>query len=113
MDCSRVIRRRNGPRGAHRCETVRCPSCCLFVNPMEHRCFLLKIEPKKPSEKIIYFDFETDQELGEHVVNFAVAQYFEGGEEVFSSYSVCEDFCGWLFREKHKEYTAVAHNMRG
>ena len=39
--------------------------------------------PKTPSDKFIFYDFETDFSTGEHVVNFAVAQYADGTEFVF------------------------------
>lgn len=111
--CCKVILRRVCPRESHRCDTVKCPSCSSFVNFAEHRCYLRKVPPKNPSEKLIFFDFETDQSSGEHVVNFAVAQYLDGEEKVFSGYSACGDFCSWLFSPQHKGYTAIAHNMKG
>lgn len=55
----------------------------------EHRCYLKTIEPKAPSDRLIYFDFETDQSSGEYVVNFALAQYADGTEHVFRRYSAC------------------------
>ena len=50
---------------------------------------------------------------GEHEVNFAVAQYADGKEEIFAGYQACDNFCSWLFTAKHKGYTAIAHNMKG
>jgi hypothetical protein len=79
----------------------------------EHRCHLPAVSPKTPCEKLIFFDFETDQSSGEHVVNFAVAQYADGAEKIFKGYTACEDFCAWLFSPMHKGYTAIAHNMKG
>lgn len=61
----------------------------------------------------MFFDFETDQSTGEHLVNFAVAQYFNGEEKIFKGYQACDEFCCWFFSRKHKGYTAVAHNMKG
>ena len=62
---------------------------------------------------LIFFDFETDQESGEHVVNFAVAQYFNGEKKMINGYNACKDFCDWLFTHQHKGFTAIAHNMKG
>lgn len=90
-----------------------CPSCRNFVIAEEHTCFLKKVDPKKPSDFLIFFDFETDQSSGEHVINFAVAQYADGQEKIFEGYTACEDFCSWLFEPKHKGSTAIAHNMKG
>lgn len=68
---------------------------------------------KTPSDRLIFFDFETDQSSGEHVVNLAVAQYAVGTERVFCGYDACKDFCSWLFSPIHKGFTVIAHNMKG
>ncbi|XP_071041463.1 uncharacterized protein [Parasteatoda tepidariorum] len=110
--CCKVIRRKVCPPENHRCYTTKCPSCNKFVDASEHRCFLQKIEAKAPSDHLIFFDFETDQSSGEHLVNFAVAQYADGEEKIFKGYSTCDDFCSWLFSPIHKGFTAIAHNMK-
>ena len=97
----------------HRCGTAKCPSCLQYVELASHRCHLRQVSPKDPSKKLIFFDFETDQSSGTHVVNFAVAQYEDGREEVFKGYNACAEFCAWLFSPRHKGYTAIAHNMKG
>lgn len=111
--CCKVIKRKVCPREYHRCGTVKCPSCSKFVVASEHTCYLSIVSPKPPSDKLIFFDFETDQSTGEHLVNFAVAQYADGSEKVFRGYNACADFCSWLFSPLHKKYTAIAHNMKG
>lgn len=58
----------------HKCGISRCPSCHEFVDAIEHHRFLHSDTPKSASERLIFFDFETDQSSGEHLVNFAVAQ---------------------------------------
>ena len=108
-----MIRRRDCPKESHRCDHVRCPSCTKFVDLTNHQCFLKKVSPKEPSLKLIFYDFETDQSSGEHIVNFAVAQYENGDTKVFEGYSACDEFCKWLFRDAHEGYTAIAHNMKG
>ena len=110
--CCKLIRRKDCPRENHRCYTTKCPSCDKFVEANKHLCFLRPIPAKTPSDHLIFFDFETDQSSGEHIVNFAVAQYSSGEEKVFKGYSACADFCAWLFSPKHKGYTAIAHNMK-
>ncbi|XP_035224392.1 uncharacterized protein LOC118197033 [Stegodyphus dumicola] len=107
-----VIRRRDCPKDLHKCGTTKCPSCGQFVVAAEHRCYLRRVAPKKSEDKLIFFDFETDQSSGEHLVNFAVAQYADGTEKVFPGYTACQDFCVWLFSTEHKGFTAVAH-MKG
>lgn len=56
---------------------------------------------------------ETDQSSNEHVVNFAVAQYFGGSEHVFEGYTAVDTFCHFLYSEQNKGYTAIADNMKG
>lgn len=112
-DCSKVILRRNCPRESHICGTIFCISCKKWIVSTEHFCFLRKETPKVSSEKLIFFDFETDQSSGTHIVNFALAQYADGTEIYFKGYSACDEFCTWLFAPKHKGFTAVAHNMKG
>ena len=43
--------------------------------------------PKTPCDKFIFYDFETDFSTGEHIVNFAIAQYVDGTEFVFKGYA--------------------------
>lgn len=97
----------------HRCGTSKCQMCDQFVVSENHLCYLRQISPKTASENIIFFDFETDQSSGTHIVNFAVSHYADGREVVFKGYAACADFCTWLFTHKHKGYTAIAHNMKG
>lgn len=108
-----MIRRRDCPKDLHRCGTAKCPSCDQYVVTADHLCYLRQVDPKDPSEKLIFFDFETDQSSGTHLVNFAVAQYADGREEIFKGYTACDDFCSWLFTPRHKSFTAIAHNMKG
>ncbi|GFX75400.1 DNA_pol_B_2 domain-containing protein [Trichonephila clavipes] len=75
-------------------------------------CYLQKESAKKCNEKLIFFDFETDQTTGEHVVNFAVAQYLEGTEFVCEGYDAIDILCKYLFSPQHKGFTAIAHNMK-
>lgn len=96
----------------HVCGTVKCPACRLSAQADGHR-FLKQVSPKDPKENIIFFDFETDQSSGEHIVNYALAQYADGTEKVFPGYTACQDFCAWLFTPRHKGYTGIAHNMKG
>jgi hypothetical protein len=65
-----------------------------------------------PSEKYIFYDFETTlNDNNQHVVNYAVAQYFNGQEFVFRT---IDEFCNWLFdKTKHKYFSCVAHYAKG
>ncbi|GFX12400.1 uncharacterized protein TNCV_1035871 [Trichonephila clavipes] len=110
--CCKVILRKVCSKSQHRCEEKRCPSCKKTVSE-SHMCYLQKESAKKCNEKLIFFDFETDQTTGEHVVNFAVAQYLDGTEFVCEGYDAIDKFCKYLFSPQHKGFTAIAHNMKG
>ncbi|GFU58563.1 uncharacterized protein TNCV_4068761 [Trichonephila clavipes] len=110
--CCKVILRKVCSKSQHRCEEKRCPSCKKTVSE-SHMCYLQKEPAKKCNEKLIFFDFETDQTTGEHVVNFAVAQYLDGTEFVCEGYDAIDKFCKYLFSPQHKGFTAIAHNMKG
>ena len=73
---------------------------------------MLKKTLKPNSEKYLFFDLETklDPVTNKHVVNYCVAQYFTGLEEVFMS---IDQFCKWIFDKKHKNYTVIAHYGKG
>ena len=74
---------------------------------------------KKPSEKYIFFDFETlMNENSEHIVNLAISKYLkeidENGNMVdnenFIIHYYINEFYKWLFQEKHYNFTVIAHN---
>lgn len=96
----------------HICGQVKCKGCKQFVSP-GHLCYLERITPKPPTDKLMFFDFETDKTSGGHIVNFAVAQYMNGEEFVCSGRDTLNQFCTFLFDSKHKGFTAIAHNLKG
>ncbi|GFT35596.1 uncharacterized protein TNCV_4870821 [Trichonephila clavipes] len=61
--CCKVILRKVCSKSQHRCEEKRCPSCKKTVSE-SHMCYLQKESAKKCNEKLIFFDFETDQTTG-------------------------------------------------
>jgi hypothetical protein len=68
---------------------------------------------KEPSDKIIYYDFEAQQETGNHIVNLSVAQYHNipEGEEEYHIHQNITEVCIWML--KQQGYTMIAHNARG
>ena len=79
----------------------------------DHLCYMQTELPKKTNNNLIFYDFETDFSSGEHVVNFAVAQYADGTEFVFEGYPALHEFCKFVFSTKHKGYCLIAHNAKG
>ena len=83
-----------------------------------HKCFMQKVVAKESSDKYIFFDFETMQETGKHIVNYCSTLDFEGNRKDFERDPLDEngarnDFCKWAISEEHKGYTFIAHNGRG
>lgn len=96
----------------HVCGRVMCKGCKTYVGA-DHLCYLPSKPVKTPVDKLMFFDVETDQSSGDHVVNFVVAQYFDGEEKIFEGNEALEQFCSFLFDPKHKGYTVLAHNLKG
>ena len=91
-----------------------------------HKCFMLR-QPFRPvSSKLLFLDFETDQSSGTHVPIFCAMEWVEideddnetivhQGSKTFGlDYGVADDVGAFLFQTPaFKEYSIVAHNMRG
>ena len=115
MTCHTDVRRvwkllRERP-DVHVCGEYQCHICKKFVT-QGHLCYMQREQPKKPNDNLIFYDFETDFSSGEHVANYAVAQYSDGKEFVFKGYNALHEFCEFLFATNHKNYIAVAHNAK-
>lgn len=96
----------------HECYTKTCVTCKVKYNEMEnHKCYMQKEDLMKPSDKLIFFDFEATQETGKHVVNYGVAKYYDSDKSYI--FKDNESFCKWLIKTEHEGYTVVAHNGRG
>ena len=109
--CHRFYKTKDLKPEDHRCEQLKCGNCKEFVNK-DHQCYMLKKDIKPHSEKYVFFDFETklDPKCNKHIVNYCVAQYFNGNEKIFTN---IDEFCEWAFNSKHKEYTFIAHYGKG
>jgi hypothetical protein len=110
--CHRFYKTRELKKANHKCDEVKCGNCKQYVNN-DHECYMLKKDLKQASEKYIFYDFETklDPTTKKHIVNYAVAQYFNGDERIFSN---LDDFCKWTFdKSKHKIFTLTAHYGKG
>lgn len=112
-NCHRIFETSKEPKAMHKCWYSTCVSCKKYVQISNHLCYMGKIQAKTPSDKLIFFDLETDQSNGEHIVNYAIAQYANGQENVFSGYDALEKLCKFLFRKEHKGYRVIAHNLKG
>ena len=110
--CHRFYKTRDLKQEDHKCDEVKCGNCKKYV-PMDHECYMLKKDLKTPSEKYIFYDFETklDPTTKKHIVNYGIAQYFNGEERIFNN---LDEFCKWAFdKSKHGGYTLIAHYGKG
>ena len=108
--CSATVDRKR--QDVHKCGEHVCHVCKEYVLS-DHLCYLQCEPPKEPNEKLLFYDFETDFSSGEHVVNFAVAQYADGTEFVFKGYDSLHEFCNFVFSMEHMGYCLIAHNAKG
>ena len=106
--CEKLITKRT--KEEHKCGEYECKSCNQFV-VRPHECYMSRKSLKNTSEKYIFFDFETTlDENNKHIVNYGIAQYFNGYEHIFDN---IDEFCDWAFDKKHHNYTLIAHNGKG
>ncbi|XP_072377781.1 uncharacterized protein [Diabrotica undecimpunctata] len=85
-------------------QSQSCKDPCICNNLSEE-----KIMKCSYNERYIFFDYEAMQDTGIHVPNLVIAQDFGGHKFVFKDN---EEFCRWLISEKHRNYTAIAHNSK-
>ena len=99
-------------RNTHKCGDYWCKNCdCLANTKTGHKCYMLPKPIKQPKTDYIFFDFECEQETKKHNVNYSQSQYFDSDENI--EHFNIDDFCNWLFQDKHKGYSVIAHNGRG
>ena len=106
LECQRVLTRKDISPEDHVCGTTKCGNCKQWVVMSEHKCYMnpksckggrclstfpsdhpwfgtcLKDDPcyacRTCSEAYMFFDLECSQDTGEHLINLAVAQDFQG-----------------------------------
>jgi DNA polymerase type B, organellar and viral len=102
----------------HKCN-ISCRICKEEnISPL-HRCFMQQTAFKDVIDKVVYIDFETRQDERVHVPVFCYfawvfAESGETGEYAIGvEDDVNEQVGAFLFSEKFKGATIIAHNMRG
>ena len=108
-------------RKRHKCE-VLCNLCGRQKKDV-HKCYMLRKPFNKPCLKLLFFDFETDQSLGSHLPVFCYIKWIEFNEkdeivledekEFGVNYLVFKQVGDFLFSEQFRDYTFIAHNMKG
>ena len=101
QSCLAVVDRKR--QDEHICGEHVCHICKEYVLS-DHLCYMQPELPKTPCDKFIFYDFETDFSTGEHVVNFAIAQYAGGTEFVFKGYDALNEFCRFYFQWNIRDF---------
>ena len=95
----------------------KCKICGVVYKPKEaeHLCYMRQLEPEEESSynHLLFFDFESTQEHGEHCPNLCIVHDEAGKEELFDGKDTVEKFCTWLFTERHRDCIVIAHNFQG
>ena len=116
----------------HVCGYSRCSNCMVYCDMNEHKCYMRRkmckggnctgdkdcvdnIKKCYPcqtrTEKYMFYDFETTQETGTHVVNWVDCEDFKGDKFTFET---IEEFCQFIFnKDYYSGYTFIAHNSKG
>jgi hypothetical protein len=121
--CGKFVNMERRPKGAgHLCGETYCTKCEVWTEGGAHKCYLKvpKVKPYDEDPKIIIFDYETTtDEENRHVPCAVIAQYLDGQEFRFppdgvamTGYNANNEFGKWLFHERHKGFTIIAHNFR-
>jgi len=89
--CYRFYKSRDLPIDEHKCDVIKCGNCKIYVNK-DHQCYILKKDINPHSERYVFFDFETkrDPKTKKHIVNYCIAQYFNGNNREFFN---IDEFC--------------------
>ena len=66
---------------------------CVDLKP-EDRCLCCKTY----THNYMFYDLETQQDTGTHIVNYVNVQDFEGNEYTFDT---IDEFCKFVFQEQH------------
>lgn len=106
----------------HKCGYKKCGNCkkliqiSLFGDETHHDCAIQKLE-KDPETKllqenqIIFFDFETTQDTGKHIVNYYCAM--DGTGKRLASGKTIASFVETFIRKEYAGCTFIAHNGSG
>ena len=111
----------------HICGHSKCSNCREYCDMREHHCFMMSrpckggnctgcsdkkkcYSCKTRTDKYMFYDFETNQETGTHVVNWVDCEDFHGNKNTFQT---LDEFCEFAFSEENEKFTFIAHNSKG
>ena len=73
-DCGINLKREDRDSTVHECGETFCFNCQQYYMGMEHFCHMRSISTESICDKLIFYDFECQQEDGIHKPNFVVVQ---------------------------------------
>ena len=126
--CKRIV----SDLKVHVCGYSECNNCGKYCDMQNHKCHMKVVETKggyctkdggcenlEPKDRCLccktytinymFYDFETQQNTGTHIVNYVNVQDFDGSERTFNT---IDEFCNFVFQDEHKNYTFIAHNAK-
>jgi hypothetical protein len=109
-------------RKHHVCQKI-CPVCRISIDPL-HRCYLHKGKYKQVTKKYLFLDFESEQTTNVHIPIFCHLKWYDEECEIKKQspwqeisfgigFNVTNDVGEFIFSQKFKNYTIIAHNMQG
>ena len=137
LKCERVFtdrhlyKKNKDDNKVHICGYSECSNCRVYCDMHEHKCYMkmkkcmggnctgdngCNGENKKcyscqtRTDKYMFYDFETNQETGTHVVNWVDCEDFHGNQNTFET---IDEFCQFIFNKKYSCFTFIAHNAKG
>ena len=125
--CNKCKRNIKESFAEHICGNSICSNCGEYCNMKEHKCYMKTKQCKGGlctgcdgdkkcyscktyTEKYIFYDFETTQDTGTHIVNYVHAWDFNNDEWDFNN---IDDFCRFFINKDRAGYTFIAHNAKG
>jgi hypothetical protein len=105
----------------HKC-VKKCHLCKEPVEGVLHKCFIQKLEYKQPSDKLLFFDFETDQSSKIHKPIYCHMIWYDPKTDEWKEHHFSAKTCKngdvrdetgkFLFSKQFQGYTMIAHNMK-
>ena len=98
----------------------KCNLCKVIYQPedTDHLCYMQHPEQPEHEEEssynhLLFFDFESTQEHGNHHPNLCVVYDEEKEVALFQGQDSVKEFCKWLLTPQHEGCIVIAHNFQG
>lgn len=108
--CKTIIKTEKRDKEKHKCGEWLCNSCEQWQIG-EHLCYLRLRQTKQHVQRFVFYDFETEQSTGTHIVNYVVAKsccdycYLDNLDKCPICGSRCDKCSKWV--KKQKEFACI------